>query len=162
MTAKTIYHRMQGLNKWMMKNYKRGVGPRSVVLLLTTIGRNSGLPREIPLQFEMVDGNYYIASARGKDADWFKNIQANPRVKVRLGNLDFDAYAEPILDPVKIADFIELRLKRHPIMDRAIMHLFDGIPLRFTRADLEDFCKRKALVILKQEKPIPDTPENEA
>lgn len=148
MPPKTIYHRMKGLNTRMMANYKRGFGPTRVVMLLTTIGRKSGLPRVTPLQYEEVDGGYYIASARGADADWFKNICANPKVHIQIRGCEIDAIAEPVTDPVRIADFIELRLRRHPIMIRLIMWLFDGLPLRFSRTDLEKFCQEKALAIL--------------
>lgn len=149
MAAQTIYHRMKSLNARMMANYKRGVGPTRVVMLLTTTGRKSGLPRQTPLQYEKVNDDYYIASARGSDADWFKNIVADPKVHVQIRDREFDAIAEPVTDPVRIADFIELRLHRHPIMIRLIMHLFDGLPLQFSRADLEEFCKEKAMVILQ-------------
>lgn len=148
MPAKTIYHRMKALNQRMAANYLRGIGPRRVVLLLTTTGRKSGLRRVTPLQFEEVDGKYHIASARGREADWFKNILANPQVHVQIGENQFVALAEPVTDPGRIADFIELRLHRHPIMIRLIMHLFDGLPLRFTRLDLERLCQDKAMVIL--------------
>ena len=149
MSSKTIYHRMKSLNARMAANYKRGIGPTRVVLLLTTIGRKSGQPRLTPLQFEEVNGAIYIASARGREADWFKNILANPNVHVQMRQREFDTTAEPVTDPAAIADFIELRLRRHPVMIRLIMHLFDGLPLRFTRADLERLCKEKALVILR-------------
>jgi deazaflavin-dependent oxidoreductase (nitroreductase family) len=149
MPAKTIYHRMKGLNTRMMANYKRGFGPTRVVMLLTTIGRKSGLPRVTPLQYEEVDGDYYIASARGSAADWFKNICANPRVRVQIRDREFDAIGEAVTDPIRIADFIQLRLKRHPVMIRLIVHLFDGLPLRFNRADLEKFCQEKAMAILR-------------
>ena len=152
MPSPTIYHRMKNLNARMMANYKRGFGPTRVVMLLTTIGHKSGLPRATPLQYEEVDGDYYIASARGTEADWFKNIVANPNVHVQVRDREFDAVAEPVTDPIRIADFIELRLCRHPIMIRLIMHLFDGLPLRFTRVDLEQFCKEKAMVVLRQRK----------
>ena len=148
MPGKTIYHRMRSLNARMAANYQRGLGPTRMVLLLTTIGRKSGLPRLTPLQFEEVDGKYYVASARGPEADWFKNILANPRVHIQVRGREFDASAEAVTDPVRIADFIELRLRRHPFMIRLIMHLFDGLPLRFNRTDLEALCKGKALVIL--------------
>lgn len=148
MPPKTIYHRMKALNARMAANYKHGFGPTRIVLLLTTIGRKSGLPRVTPLQFEEVEGNYYIASARGQDADWFKNIQANPNVHVQIREQEFDAVAEPVTDPLQIADFIELRLKRHPVMIRLIMTLFDGLPLRFSRNDLETMAREKALVVL--------------
>jgi len=140
---------MKGLNARMVANYQRGFGPTRMVLLLTTTGRKSGLLRVIPLQYEEVSGAYYIASARGQGADWFKNILANPQVHVQIRDREFDALAEPVTDPARIADFIELRLSRHPLMIRLIMHFFDGLPLRFTRAQLEEFCKQKALVILR-------------
>jgi deazaflavin-dependent oxidoreductase (nitroreductase family) len=148
MTVKTIYHRMKSLNARMMANYRHGFGPTRVVMLLTTIGRKSGLPHGTPLQYEEVDCDYYIASARGADADWFKNICANPKVHVQVRDREFDATAEPVTNPIRIADFIELRLRRHPIMIRLIMYLFDGLPLRFSRKNLEEFCKEKAMVIL--------------
>ena len=152
MPAPTIYHRMKRLNARMAANYRRGFGPTRMVLLLTTMGRKSGLPHVTPLQYEEVDGGYYIASARGRDADWFRNICSNPNVRVRVRDREFDAAAEPVTDPFRIADFIELRLKRHPVMMRLIMRLFDGLPLRFSRARLEEFCREKAMVILH---PVP-------
>jgi len=158
MPEKTIYHRMKALNARMAANYKRGIGPTRIVLLLTTIGRKSGLPRVTPLQYEEVQGEYYIASARGQSADWFKNIQANPNVHVQIREREFDADAEPVIDPIRIANFIELRLKRHPVMIRIIITLFDGLPLRFTRTDLEKFCQKKAMAILS---PVKDQDPNQ-
>jgi deazaflavin-dependent oxidoreductase (nitroreductase family) len=149
MSAKSIYQRMKSLNARMAANYKRGFGPTRIALPLTTIGRQSGLPRVTPLQFEEVDGEYYVASARGQKADRFKNILANPNVHVQIREREFDAIAEPVTDPIRIADFIELRLKRHSVMIRLIMTLFDGLPLRFTRADLGKFCQEKAMAILR-------------
>jgi deazaflavin-dependent oxidoreductase (nitroreductase family) len=140
---------MKSLNARMAANYRRGIGPMRVILLLTTLGRRSGLPRVTPLQFEEVDGEYFIASARGCEADWFRNIQIHPKVGVQIRDRVFEALAEPVTDPVRIADFLELRLRRHPIMIRLIMHLFDGLPLRWNRADLEKFGGQKALVILR-------------
>lgn len=148
MPTQTIYRRMKSLNARMATNYKRGFGPRRLVLLLTTTGRKSGQPRVTPLQFEWVEGDIYIASARGQQADWFKNIQANPQVHVQIGDREFNATAEPVIDPARIADFIELRLRRHPLMIRLIMHFFDGLPWRINRSELEAFCLQKAMVVL--------------
>ena len=152
--TKTIYHRMKALNVRMTANYRRGIGPARVVLLLTTTGRKSGLPRVTPLQYEKANDDFYIASARGIEADWYKNILANPQVHVQIREQEFDALAEPVTDPARIADFIELRLHRHPVMIRLIMHLFDRLPLRFDRADLEKFCQEKAMVVLH---PVPES-----
>ncbi len=124
--------------------------PRGVVLLLTTIGRKSGQPRVTPLQYEEDQGVIYVAAARGPRADWFRNIQANPRVKVQIGERMFEGLAEPIVDPARIADFLRLRLKRHPLMMRAMLAM-EG-QWRCRRADLERFAADKALVAIHPSK----------
>ncbi len=144
----SIYHVFRTFNKRMVENYRHGIGPTKMVLLLTTIGRKSGLPRVTPLQFEEIDGSIYIGSARGKDSDWFKNILANPQVHVQIRKREFDAVAEPVFDVKRVADFIELRVKRHPIMLRFIMFIADGLPPNFNRDQLERYCLNRTMVIL--------------
>lgn len=130
--------------------YTIGLGPiiGRMLLLLTTTGRKSGLPRVTPLQYEEIDGLIYVGSARGTQADWFRNIPANPRVHVRVESRQFQGVAEPITDPVQIADFIELRLRRHPRMIGAILKS-EGLPAVPSRAQLEDYARNLALVIIR-------------
>ncbi|CAG0942942.1 partial Deazaflavin-dependent nitroreductase, partial [Anaerolineae bacterium] len=65
-------------------------------LYLTTTGRKTGLPREIEIWFVMFDGKYYILAEHREKADWVKNIRANPRVRVRVGERSFDATARAL------------------------------------------------------------------
>ena len=127
--------------------YRIGLGPiyGRLVLLLTTTGRITGLPRVTPLQYEEIDGKIMVGSARGTKADWFKNIQADPIVWVRIKAEYYQATAEPITDPTRVADFLEFRLKKHPLMIGLIMSR-EGIPKNPTRSDLEKHAKNKALV----------------
>ena len=143
----SLWRRMGALNGRLISLLERGRGPKRLVLLLTTTGRKSGLPRVTPLQYEEFGGVIYIGSARGVKADWFKNLQADPHAQYRIGGQSFAAVAEPITDPVRIADFLELRLRRHPVMIRLIM-LLEGLPFRHSRADLEEFARDKAIVAL--------------
>jgi len=130
--------------------YAIGLGPiyGRMVLLLTTIGRKSGLPRVTPLQYEVVDGLYYIASARGEKADWFRNILANPNVEIRVKRNRFHGVAETITDPERFADFIALRLRRHPRMIGAILRAH-GLPSKPDRAQLEQYAKNRAMVVIR-------------
>jgi deazaflavin-dependent oxidoreductase (nitroreductase family) len=130
--------------------YALGLGPiyGRLVLLLTTIGRKSGLPRVTPLQYEEVDGIYYVAAARGQKADWFRNIIANPHVEVRVRNKHFQGLAEPITDPARIADFLELRLERRPRMIGA-MFLAQGWPTQPDRTQLEQYAANRAMVVIR-------------
>jgi deazaflavin-dependent oxidoreductase (nitroreductase family) len=67
--------------------YAIGLGPLigKFVLLLTTVGRKSGLPRVTPLVYEEQGDTIIVASARGQSADWLNNILADPKVSVRVG-----------------------------------------------------------------------------
>jgi deazaflavin-dependent oxidoreductase (nitroreductase family) len=130
--------------------YAIGLGPiiGRLVLLLTTIGRKSGLPRVTPLQYEEVEGNIHIASARGIQADWFRNILVNPRVVVHVGSKRFNGLADPITDPARIAEFLEIRFARHPRMMGALLRL-EGLPKEFNRARLEEFAVNRAMVVIR-------------
>ncbi len=116
-----------------------------VVLLLTTRGRKSGLARVTPLQYEEVDGIFYVGSARGAQADWYRNILACPQVEMQIGTRIVEARAEPVADVGHIADFLELRLKRHPRMVGAMM-LMEGLAVRPNRAALEHYASRITMV----------------
>jgi deazaflavin-dependent oxidoreductase (nitroreductase family) len=119
-----------------------------MILLLTTTGRKSGLPRVTPLQYEEIDGAWYVASAHGTTADWFRNILANRHVQVRVKACHVHGLAEPITNPRQIADFLELRLQRHPTMIRAILRS-EGLPAHPSRADLEAYARKLAMVIIR-------------
>ena len=121
-----------------------------LVLLLTTTGRKSGLPRVTPLQYEEIDGAIYLGSSRGQKADWFRNILANPHVEVRVKARRFRGVAETVTEPARIADFLELRLRRHPRMIGAILQ-HEGLPARPERAQLESYAARLAMVVIRPE-----------
>ena len=129
--------------------YDHGFAPLlgRLILLLTTTGRKSGLPRVIPLQYEMVDGQFYIGSARGAQADWFRNILADAHVRVRIKSWEFAAIAEPVTDYLRVADFLELRLRRHPRMVGMILKS-EGLPTKPDRAQLEEYARGLAMVII--------------
>jgi deazaflavin-dependent oxidoreductase (nitroreductase family) len=136
--------------------YALGLGPTygRLVLLLTTIGRKSGLPRVTPLQYEEVDGVFYVASARGQQADWFLNIVANPQVEVRVKARHFHGVAEPMTDPIPMADFLELRLQRHPRMLGTLFRV-QGLPARPKRTQLEQYATKRTLVAIRPTADIP-------
>jgi deazaflavin-dependent oxidoreductase (nitroreductase family) len=129
--------------------YAVGLGPLMghVVLLLTTIGRRSGKLRVTPLQYEDINGKIYLGAALGQKADWFRNIQANPKVEVRVKSRRFSGSAETITDPKQIADFLEIRLRRHPRMIGAMLRT-EGLTVPPTRSDLERYATQLALVAI--------------
>lgn len=77
-------------NRWLMRApiwlYRAGAGPLlgSRVLMLEHIGRKSGARRYVVL--EVIDhpttDTYVVASGFGSKAQWFRNIEADPNVRV--------------------------------------------------------------------------------
>jgi deazaflavin-dependent oxidoreductase (nitroreductase family) len=53
---------------------------------LTTIGRRTGRPHRIELWFAAQDGRMYLLAGGRERSDWVRNLQANPRVTVELGD----------------------------------------------------------------------------
>ena len=90
------------------------------VLLLTTIGAKSGLPRVNPLNYS-VDGDrlVVIASKGGSPThpDWYRNLVANPEVTIEIGNEKFRARATTAEEPERTRLFDQ---------QAAIMPFFDG------------------------------------
>jgi deazaflavin-dependent oxidoreductase (nitroreductase family) len=143
---------MKNIQKLHRLLYAIGLGPLvgKIILLLTTTGRKSGLPRVTPLQYEEISGEYYLSSARGLKADWLRNIQSNPNVVIRVGAKRFRGNGEVITDPSRIADFMEVRLDRHPLILGLIMSKAHGLPRRPSREQLLELAKTGALVIVHQ------------
>ena len=134
--------------------YALGLGPLigRIILLLTTTGRRSGMKRVTPLQYELIGSDYYVGAARGLKADWVRNIQTDPQVEVRVGARHFSANAEVVHDASRFADFLEVRLERHPRMIGLIMEKAHGLSRHPTREQLEELAKTEAFVILHPSK----------
>lgn len=148
MSKRRLYSRLLKLPPQIA--YAVGLGPiiGRLVLLLTTTGRKTGLSRVTPLQYEEQDGVIYIGSARGTQADWYKNLVANPQVEVRVKTRRFKGIAETCTDPVVVADFIEMRLERRPRIIGAILRS-EGISLPPGREELEVYAANLALVTIR-------------
>jgi deazaflavin-dependent oxidoreductase (nitroreductase family) len=105
-------------------------------LLLTHIGRLSGLPRQVVLevvQHNKDTGVYYVAVGFGEKSDWYRNILKTPGVKVCTGRRQWAARANkasPELAEQVILDYA----RRHPIAIRELVHIL-GYKVDGTQAD---------------------------
>ena len=129
--------------------YEIGLGSLvgSFVLLLETTGRKSGLPRVTPLQYDKIDGVYYVASVRGIKADWFRNLEADPHVKLKVGSHTIQGRAVLFTDQNQIADFLQLRLNLRPKMVGAMLRI-EGLSPSPTRQQLLKYAENRALAAI--------------
>lgn len=142
--------KMKNIKKIHRVLYAIGLGPLigGFIVLLTTTGRRSGKKRVTPLQYEKIGEDYYLGAARGVKADWVCNIQADRQVELRVGARHVHGTAEVVTDPSRFADFIEIRLQRHPHVIGFIMQKAHGLPKHPSREQLEEMAKTEAFVIV--------------
>jgi len=74
-------------------------------LVLTTVGKRSGLPRTNPVAFTR-DGDRFIISATNDGADthpaWYGNLLANPRVTVEVDRRRLAGVARIVKGPERV------------------------------------------------------------
>lgn len=92
---------------------RRGLWPRTQALLETT-GRKSGKSRQTPLGNGLRGDAFWIVTEHGYAADYVKNIQRDPRVRVKVGRRWYEGTARllPDDDPGE-----RLRWLRRPVND---------------------------------------------
>jgi deazaflavin-dependent oxidoreductase (nitroreductase family) len=77
--------------------YRVGLGwLMPMQMMLTTVGRKSGQPRRAVvdvLKHDAESNTYYVVSAYGGRADWYRNLEATPAVEVRVRGRRFSARA---------------------------------------------------------------------
>jgi deazaflavin-dependent oxidoreductase (nitroreductase family) len=76
----------------------------TTVLLLTTVGRNSGKPYTTPLIYQRHGDDYVIVASYGGAPDhpgWYKNLVAHPDVQVQVKGDKFEARARTASDDEK-------------------------------------------------------------
>ena len=72
------------LNRLVNAAARAGLPTPSVVIRETT-GRRSGQPRRVPVGKALEGDTLWIVAEHGLRAGYVRNIQANPRVRVRVG-----------------------------------------------------------------------------
>ena len=117
------------VTRWLLE---RRLAPRTHALLETT-GRKSGLPRRVPVGNGLRGRHFWIVTEHGYAADYVKNIQANPRVRVKVGRRWFEGNAHLLPD-----DDVKARLRflKRPVND-ALVRLV-GTEHLTVRVDLDE------------------------
>ena len=71
------------VNPVVLLAWRLGIPPPGDALLETT-GRRTGQPRRTPVCDGLDDQIFWLVAQRGRRSDWIRNIQADPRVRVRM------------------------------------------------------------------------------
>jgi deazaflavin-dependent oxidoreductase (nitroreductase family) len=66
---------------------------------LTTTGRASGQPREIEIWFALEGNTLYLLAGGGRRANWVRNLAAEPRASLRVGQVTVPVRGRVVDDP---------------------------------------------------------------
>ena len=66
---------------------------------LTTRGRVTGNDHEIEIWYDRHEDTLYLLAGAGDRSDWVRNVQVEPAVRVRIGDVTYDATARVVIDP---------------------------------------------------------------
>jgi len=100
--------------------------------LLETTGRKSGEPRRTPLGGKLVGKEFWFVSEFGAKSQYIRNIQAHPRVRVRLRGKWHSGTAHLLPD-----DDPHARLRDQPQFNAFGVRTF-GTNLLTVRVDFDD------------------------
>jgi len=73
-------------NRLIRAALRAGIAPHAFALLETT-GRHSGLARHTPVGNGLDGDTFWLVAAHGTQADYVRNLQAKPRVRVKAGDV---------------------------------------------------------------------------
>lgn len=101
------------------------------VVVLTTRGRKSGLPRHTPIEYRMHGTKVYMISAWGERPHWVQNLIADPTATLQAGRREYCAQATLVKDTSEVLRALFLFRKRAPAV-------YDALIARLTDADSVD------------------------
>lgn len=116
------------------------------VMVLTHIGRKTGLKRYQPLNYAIIDDDIYCVAAFGGISDWYRNIKANPNVEVWLPDGWWACVAEDISDsPVRA------QLIRQVMIESGFAAYLAGLnPRKMTDQEIEAASEKYRLLCIQR------------
>jgi deazaflavin-dependent oxidoreductase (nitroreductase family) len=98
--------------------WRLGLGPLvgQALMLITHTGRVTGLPRRTVVEYHVLDGNMIAPVAFGEQAQWYRNILADPRVTIQTAHGAQSAIATRITDDIELVTAFKLLMRRNPVM----------------------------------------------
>ena len=121
-----VMRRLQaGLVKLLRGYFSRAPG----WILLTTVGRRTGLPRETLLPCVRADGEIIVISTYGWRSDWMRNLRANPEVKLTRDGVVVSGRAEFVEDLARKREIVS----QHPFVPAAPFKIVHAVALSVLR-----------------------------
>lgn len=111
------------------------------LMILTTRGRISGLPRHTVLEYRRHGSKLYVVSAWGKQTQWFRNLMDDSHVTLQLGQREIAARACLVQDSAEALRALYMFQRTGPIYEAILadMSSADSIDLRTLKRVSKEF-----------------------
>lgn len=121
--------------KWPIHLWRLGLAPiiGHNMVLITHTGRKTGLPRRTMTELHLKNGRKYAPCAFGTRAQWFRNIQADPRVTIQTAAGTESVFSTRITSDEEILALMDYT---HPINRIMILRYMDALDIEPTPEDI--------------------------
>jgi deazaflavin-dependent oxidoreductase (nitroreductase family) len=104
--------------KWPVQLWRLGLAPvmGHHIVLITQTGRKSGLPRRTMTELYVINGRKYAPSGFGRRAQWYRNIEVDPRVTIQTADGVEPMRAERVVEDDEILTILEEVRRRSEAM----------------------------------------------
>ena len=142
------------LNKFMLLMWRLGFGrwfnvwPEGIgqIMVITHTGRKTGLKRQTPVNYAILDGEIYCTAGFGKIADWYRNLRKNPEVEVWLPEGWWAGTAEDVTDSENRTELMRAVL----IASGFAAPMFGLHPQQMSDEEIESVTKSYRLVRIRR------------
>jgi deazaflavin-dependent oxidoreductase (nitroreductase family) len=90
---------------------------RSQEITITVTGRKSGRIISLPIWFVWDDGKLFLLPVKGSETQWYKNVLANPKMRVNALGAEAEIQAVPVTDAAEVSPVVEKFRKKYGVGD---------------------------------------------
>jgi deazaflavin-dependent oxidoreductase (nitroreductase family) len=84
---------------------------------ITVTGRKTGRAITNTVWFVLEGNTLYLLPVKGTDSEWFKNVLANPTIKISTGDAEGEFKVTPTTDPNIVSSVVEKFRKKYGAED---------------------------------------------
>ena len=76
-------------------------------ITITVTGRKSGRSISNPVWFGFEDGKLYLLPVSGSEAQWYKNVLKNPKIRIDARGAEAEVQVVPVTDAKQVSAVVE-------------------------------------------------------
>jgi deazaflavin-dependent oxidoreductase (nitroreductase family) len=84
---------------------------------IAVTGRKSGRTLSIPVWFVLEGEKLYLLPVHGSDTQWYKNLLADPKIRIDAGRTEAEIKVSPLTDATQVSSVVEKFRAKYGVKD---------------------------------------------